>query len=54
MKKLLQTLGLRTKCCNAKIITWHHDKHYCSACKQWLDKPAVAVETVAVKSRIAH
>jgi hypothetical protein len=48
--KILVLLGLRSKCCGAKITSWHHDKQYCEKCESWLmssDQP------VAVQPRVS-
>ncbi len=37
MKKILQYLGLRSSCCNARVITWHQNKFYCEECESWLN-----------------
>lgn len=55
MKTILQMLGLRTICCNAKIVTWHSNKHYCENCEKWLDQPAPSHRKIEpVKQRIVR
>ena len=57
MRKFLQILGLRTNCCNAKILNWHLNKYYCSQCKINLAKQDENLATktiIVIKSRIAH
>ena len=36
--KILTAVGLRSRCCGAKIETWHAGKDICSECHHWIRK----------------
>lgn len=50
MKSLLQIAGLRSSCCNAKIVVWHANKYYCAKCESWLYKSGKPEPIVAHKA----
>lgn len=37
-QKFLVKIGLRTKCCQAKIMFWHHNQMYCQKCLAKIDQ----------------
>lgn len=43
--KILIAIGLRSRCCGAKIETWHAGKDLCTDCQKWLHRD-VSKETV--------
>ena len=38
IQKLLIAVGLRSRCCGAKIESWHAGRDICSNCHQWIRK----------------
>lgn len=51
LDKIKIRLGIRSRCCGAKIETWHAGKDICAECHNWVRKDISAEAIKALQGK---